>query len=213
MLMKKSINLNTWPRASAFKHFSSYSNPYFGITSDVDCTEAYHYAKENALSFFLYYFYLSLQAANEVPEFRMRLEGGKPVIYDTIKGSPTILKDDGELGYAMMEYDEDFNTFYSLAQKEVKRVKSQDHLDTSKDCPDTIYYSVLPWVKFTAVEHPMDIPTTEGVPILTFGKMTDNNGRKIMPLAIHAHHGLMDGLHMAKFIKLFQEKLSKSIAF
>lgn len=206
--MKKTIDINTWPRASAFKHFLNYSNPYYGICTEVDCTEAYHYAKEKGISFFLYYFYLSLKAANETPEFRIRLENGLPVIYDTVKGSPTILKNDGELGYAMMEYNNNFIDFQKAAQIEINEVKKQKQLDTSKDCPDTIYYSILPWIKFTAIEHPLDIPKTEGVPILTFGKMTDVNGRKIMPLAIHAHHALMDGMHMGKFIESFQRKLN-----
>ncbi len=204
---KRSINLTDWPRASTFKHFTSYSNPYFGICTEVDCTKAYRYAKEKGMSFFLFYFYLSLQTANNIPEFRIRIEKGKAVIYDKVKGSPTIMKNDGELGYAMMEYDENFENFYRSAQAEVQRVKTQDHLDTSQDCPDTIYYSILPWVKFTSIEHPMNIPTTEGVPILTFGKMTEVNDRKTMPIAIHAHHALMDGMHMAKFVESFQNKL------
>lgn len=208
--MKKFINLNTWSRASAFKHFISYSNPYFGLTTTIDCTDAYKRAKDLGISFFLYYFYLSLKTANEIPEFRIRLENKKPVIFDKINGSPTIMRNDGEMGYAMLEYKDSFEDFLPEAIKEVNRIKTHPDLDTSKDCPETIYYSIMPWIKFTSVEHPMDLPNTEGVPILTFGKMTEKNGKKIMPLAIHAHHALMDGMHAAKFVELFQQKLQTS---
>ncbi|MFA6618204.1 MAG: CatA-like O-acetyltransferase [Candidatus Neomarinimicrobiota bacterium] len=206
--MKKYIDLKTWPRATAFQHFLPYSDPYFGMTCTIDCTNAYTRAKDLGISFFLYYFYLSLKTANEIPEFRIRLENKKPVIFDKVNGSPTIMRNDGEMGYAMLEYKDSLEKFLPDAEKEVHRVKTHPDLDTSKDCPETIYYSIMPWIKFTSVEHPVDLPNTEGVPIFTFGKMTTENGRKTMPLAIHAHHSLMDGAHAAKFIESFQNKLN-----
>jgi chloramphenicol O-acetyltransferase type A len=208
--MKQIIDIYTWSRATVFKHFTQYSDPYFGITTHIDCTEAYAHAKESDVSFFLYYFYLSLQAANDIPEFRTRIEKGTPVIYNTVNGSPTIMRNDGELGYAMLEYKNTFEAFLIDAEKEIQRVKTYPDLDTSKDCPETIYYSIMPWIKFTSVKHPLDLPTTEGIPILTFGKIFEENGRKMMPLGVHAHHALMDGMHIAKFIESFQRKLSGS---
>jgi len=209
--MKKTIDLSTWPRASAFNHFIKYSDPYYGIVTHIDCTEAYDRAKELDVSFFLYYFYLSLDAANSIPEFRTRLENDKPVMYDKVNGSPTIMRDDGELGYAMLEYKDTFKEFLPDAEKEIHRVKTLPDLDTSKDCPETIYYSIMPWIKFTSVTHPLDLPNTEGIPILTFGKVFEENGRKMMPLGINAHHALMDGQHIAKFVESFQKKLSSNM--
>ncbi len=71
--MKQFIDLSTWERKGQFLHFLKYSDPYFGICTNVDCTKAYARAKEIGVSFFLYYFYLSLDAANNIPEFRTRL--------------------------------------------------------------------------------------------------------------------------------------------
>jgi chloramphenicol O-acetyltransferase type A len=206
--MKHIIKLDTWERKDQFQHFMKYSDPYFGITTNIDVSKAYTKAKEMGVSFFLYYFYLSLDAANEIPEFRMRLQNNKAVIYDKVNGSPTITRNDGGLGYAMLGYKNSFDEFLIKAEKEIHRVKRLPGLDTSKDCPETIYYSIIPWIKFTSVTHPLDLPNTEGIPILTFGKMFEENGKKMMPLAIHAHHALMDGIHMAKFVESFQKKLS-----
>lgn len=205
--MKQYIDLSTWKRTTAFTHFLKYSDPYFGITCTIDCTQAYAKAKELGVSFFLYYFYLSLASANALPEFRTRLEKGKAVIFDKVNGSPTILRNDGELGYAMLEYKDTFEEFLPEAEKEIQRVKTYPDLDTSKDCPETIYYSIMPWIQFTSVKHPLDLPNTEGIPILTFGKMFEENGKKLMPLGIHAHHALMDGMHVAQFVESFQKKL------
>jgi len=39
--------------------------------------------------------------------------------------------------------------------------------------------------------------------------MFEENGRKMMPLGVNAHHALMDGMHVAKFVESFQERLSQ----
>ncbi len=207
--MKHIIKLDTWERKDLFQHFIKYSDPYFGITTNIDCTQAYAKAKELGVSFFLYYFYLSLDTANTISEFRTRLEEGKPIIFDRICGSPTVLRNDGGLGFAMLEHKNSFEDFLKFAEPEIERIKTSSDLDTSKDCPETIYYSIIPWIKFTSVTHSMDLPNTEGVPILTFGKMFEENGRKMMPLGVNAHHALMDGMHVAKFVESFQERLSQ----
>jgi chloramphenicol O-acetyltransferase type A len=205
--MKQTININTWNRKGQFQHFLKYSDPYFGICTNVDCTNAYAKAKEMGVSFFLYYFYLSLDVANNIPEFRTRLENGKPVIYDKVSGSPTVLRDDGGLGFAMLEYEDTFEDFLKKATPELERVKTTPELDASKDCPETIYYSILPWIKFTSVKHPVDLLNTEGVPILTFGKTFKEGKYLMMPFGVHAHHALMDGMHAAQFIESFQKRL------
>ena len=206
--MKQIIDINTWNRKGPFQHFLKYSDPYFGITCSIDCTQAYDRAKKMGISFFLYYFYLSLDAANNIPGFRIRLENKRPVIYDKVNGSPTVLRDDGGLGFAMLKYENTFEGFLKKATPELERVKTTPKLDASKDCPETIYYSIMPWIKFTSVTHPLDLPNTEGVPILTFGKTFKEGNRLMMPLGVHAHHALMDGMHVAQFIESFQEKLA-----
>ncbi|MDD3094915.1 MAG: chloramphenicol acetyltransferase, partial [Candidatus Marinimicrobia bacterium] len=208
--VKQYIDIDKWERAAEFRHFISYSHPYFGVCVNLDCSKAYARAKGEGISFFLYYFYRSLAAANEIPQFRTRIEAGKPVVYDEVHGSPTILRDDGGLGYALLLWNADFETFRIQAEKEIAGVKAQTALSTSKDRPDTIYYSILPWLCFTAVSHPLNLPRTEGVPILTFGKCFEEKDRRLMPVAVHAHHALMDGLHISRFLERLEESLNKS---
>lgn len=46
-------------------------------------------------------------------------------------------------------------------------------------------------------------------PKITFGKMYTKDDRKMMAVSINAHHGLMDGLHVAKFLELFQKLMNE----
>ena len=72
---------------------------------------------------------------------------------------------------------------------------------------DIIRYSVLPWLNFTSLSHAMDAAKADSAPRITFGKITDVNGRCTMPVSIHVHHALADGLHVAQFLDLFQQHL------
>ena len=70
-----------------------------------------------------------------------------------------------------------------------------------------IRYSVLPWFDFTSISHARDFSLADSAPRITFGKITEADGRCTMPVSIHAHHALADGLHVAQFVEKFQQSL------
>ena len=70
--MKHIVDIETWERKDNYNFFRGFANSWIAITSEVDCTEAYNHAKANGKSFFLYYLYAILRAANEIKEFRYR---------------------------------------------------------------------------------------------------------------------------------------------
>lgn len=37
--------------------------------------------------------------------------------------------------------------------------------------------------------------------------MKEVNGRLLMPVSVHVHHALMDGLHVGQFLENFQERM------
>lgn len=83
--MKHIVDTETWERRDNYNFFRGFANSWIAITSEVDCTEAYTHAKTNGKSFFLYYLYAILRAANEIKEFRYRWDKNGQVIYhDTV---------------------------------------------------------------------------------------------------------------------------------
>lgn len=38
---------------------------------------------------------------------------------------------------------------------------------------------------------------------------TSETGKRIIPMSVHVHHALMDGLHVGKFIDRFEEEMNK----
>jgi chloramphenicol O-acetyltransferase type A len=201
--MKRIINLNTWKRKEHFEFFSSFDDPFFGVTTTVDFTQVYEQSRKEGVSFFLYSVYFLLKCINALPAFRLRIENGQVVEYDEIHLSPTIGREDGTFGFAFFRYNADLSRFVADARKEMERVKQSSGLSFTADTEriDTIQYSAVPWFSFTEMKHPGSLKNGDSVPKISTGKLISENGRMLLPISIRAHHGLMDGRDVADFLQ------------
>ncbi len=207
--MKKPLNINEWARKDHFYFFKDFSDPFFGICTEVDCTIAYKKARELKVSFFLYYLHKSLKAANEVEEFRYRTESEYVVVYDVVHASPTIKRKDNTFGFSYIDFIENFEEFLISAKKSIKKTQNEKGLIPAVKNENVIHYSELPWIKFTSIKYPQNSPKNDSIPKITFGKDFIHNNKKLMPVCIHVNHALMDGFHVSKYLELFQNFLNE----
>ncbi|SMD14490.1 chloramphenicol acetyltransferase [Pedobacter nyackensis] len=206
--MRKELDISLWSRKEHFHFFKQFEEPFFGITVKIDCTKAYLKAKESGQSFFLYYLYQSLKAANTIEEFGYRIEGEKVIAYDRINASATINRPDQTFGFSYLHFDENPDAFYDLAKQEIDRVSKSTVLFPLESGNDVIHYSALPWLDFTSLSHARSFSFNDSVPKISFGKLTEANGKREMSLSVHVHHALMDGYHVGKFVERFQELMN-----
>ncbi len=211
--MKKLIDLDNWNRKEHFLFFSKFEEPFFGVTVKVDCTIAYKRAKEEGISFFLYYLYRALKAANEVENFRYRIIESQPYDFETVNASPTINRPDGSFGFAYMDYFEDEKQFYEKALLEIENVKRTNSLLPAVSGENVIHFSAIPWLDFTSISHARSFSHPDSCPKISFGKMTEINGVREMPVSIHGHHALMDGFHVGQFVDKFQDLLNNETQY
>jgi len=207
--MKHEIDLSKWKHREHFEVFKNFDEPLFGITVRVECSAAYKKAKESGYSFSNYYLYLSLKAANEIEEFRYRIEGDKVYCYDSVGAGPTIFRKDETYGCGFFYYNKDITEFMKQATAEVERVKAEHGLKFPYAGEDTIHFSTLPWTDFTAVNHARRLDIGRSIPKITFGKITHDGDKMWLPVDVHANHALMDGFHVGKFIESFQKLLNQ----
>jgi len=208
--MKKLIDLDNWNRKEHFLFFSKFEEPFFGVTVKVDCTTAYKKSKEEGVSFFLYYLYRALKVANEIENFRYRIIENQAYDFATVNASPTINRPDGTFGFAYMDYYEDEKQFYEKALQEIENVKSTNSLLPAVSGENVIHFSAIPWLDFTSISHARSFSHPDSCPKISFGKMTENNAVKEIPVSIHGHHALMDGYHAGLFIDKFQDLLKNA---
>lgn len=207
--MKHALDLATWNRREHFEFFRRFEEPYFGLTFEVEVTAAYDRAKAANCSFFTWYLHKTLLTANEVEAFRYRIEGEEVTVYDRIHVSSTINRGDGTFDFSFIPFASDISTFADHVQAEVERVKNSRGLFVGISGNDVIHFSALPWVRFTALSHARPFSYPDSVPKVSFGKMVSEGGRRLMPVSVHAHHALVDGMHVGMFAELLQEKLNE----
>jgi len=203
--MKTRIDQENWVRKDHFKFFSQFEEPFFGFAVKIDCTGAYAFAKANGHSFFLYSLHKSLLAVNQIDEFRTRILDGEVWQFDFVNASPTINRPDGTFGYAYFDFENDFETFAAKAKIEIEKVQLSKGLITSVTGDNIIHFSFIPWIDFTGLSHARSFSHKDSIPKICFGKMTEENGRRFMPMSVHGHHGLMDGYHIGRYIDLLTQ--------
>jgi chloramphenicol O-acetyltransferase type A len=109
------------------------TSPFFGIVTEVDCTNAYTKAKENNQSFFASYLHKSMIAINSVEEMKYRIVGDKVVVFEQVNAGATIGRDDGTFGFIFVNFFNDFEQFNLELQNEIEAVKNSTGLRLNND--------------------------------------------------------------------------------
>lgn len=206
--MMTHLDIDQWPRKAHFNFFRQFDEPFFGVCVDVNCTGAYDFCQSSGQSFFLYYLHKASLAANQTEPFRYRIKEGRVVVYDLADLSATINRPDGTFGFSYMKHDDDFERFRRQAEKEIARVRNSRGLEPAVSGENVIHYSALPWLRFTSLSHARSFSFQDSAPKISFGKLFDEEGHKKMPVSVHVHHALMDGIHAGEFVEKFQKLLT-----
>jgi chloramphenicol O-acetyltransferase type A len=206
----KKLDIHNWNRREHFEFFSKMANPFFGIVTEIECTRGYETAKALETSFFGYYLHKSMVAVNSVDEFKIRIVDHDILEFEVIHAGTTIGREDGTFGFAFIPFSPSYQQFNLDLQNEIKEVQNSTGLRLNNDNikKDLIRHSTFPWNSFSALLHPTNLDNKESVPKITFGKFSERENKKYLPISVEAHHGLVDGLHIAQYLKRFEQELN-----
>lgn len=204
---KYSIDTTQWKRKAHYNFFRNFQQPFFGVTSEINCTQAYRYCKAYKIPFLMYYLHKSLAAANLVGEFRHRIQGEQVVEYAKISGSITVLRSDETFGFAYFDYHKDFGKFAEEAGRAIDLERSASGLKLETGMDSIIHYSILPGIRFTSMQHAQMTGSSDSVPKIVFGKMSEHSGQVTLPVSVHVNHALCDGLQVSRYFDTFTNLL------
>lgn len=200
----QTIDLETWPRREHYDFFCSYREPFFSITAEVLCEGLLRRCEQDGLSKTLALWHGILMAANAVDEFRYRIQDQGPVLYEKVHLSPVVLRPDGTFTIAFLPFQKDPLAFAEMGRQvldEAKKTKGFS-LDLGTRRIDLIHFSAVPWFRFTGLSHARAGNRSESEPKITIGKYgRGRDGTAVIPVSVTAHHGLMDGLHVARYFE------------
>lgn len=202
----KRIDMTTYPRRDHFNHFYGMAYPYVGVTVDVDVTDLLTRCREKGWSFYLMVLHAAALAADEVPEFRRRIDQGGVVEYEECPTSHTELKPDGTYAYCTLHHHMSLAEYLQKAEAARAAVREFGSIEEEDAVQSMYFISTLPWLHYTALIQPVCCGE-ESNPRITWGKYQQNEkGRVMLPLSVLVHHALADGLHIARFYEAFEKQ-------
>jgi chloramphenicol O-acetyltransferase type A len=201
------LDLNLWNRKKQFLFFNTFEDPFFGITAEVDVTGLLQLHRETGVSFFFGSLYASMMAGNSIENFRYRIRDKKILVHPKVYAGSTILQKNQTFGFCYFPYKDSLTEFCLSGRKSLKLALQSCDFDSRDPDDALIHHSIIPWLSFTQVKHPHIFRNIDSIPKIAFGKYFMKENRIVMPVSVEAHHGLMDGYHIAEYFKRFQNEL------
>lgn len=206
----KKVVFKSAHRKKHFDFFCGMNHPHFNLTANVDVTALIAFTKEKKLPINFSLVYVLSRAANEIKEFRWRIRANEIVEHETVQPSFTVPTDEADVfSFCTVDYDQKASIFMSEAKKVQEAMRSNPLIEDEPGRDDYLFMSAIPWVSFTSVQHAMHYHPHDSVPRISWGKFFDQNDKQLMPVAVQAHHALVDGRHMGHYFELLQKFLSE----
>ncbi|PWG16027.1 CatA-like O-acetyltransferase [Salibaculum griseiflavum] len=208
-MAERVIDLDTWPRAGAYRLFRTYERPHFAVTVRLDVTHLMR-RKADGVSPFRACLYALAAGCHAVPELRTRFRGQDIVVeHDRLTLSPTIALPDGSFGFGYVAYQPDWPAFDAAAEAEIAAVRGgAERAPSNGERDDLLYLSCLPWLDFTGLTNALP-DAQDCIPRLSWGKfVTGANGRTTCAFTAEVHHAIADGAHLAQAVEAIQDTLN-----
>jgi chloramphenicol O-acetyltransferase type A len=195
--LKQRIDLATYPRADIFRAFVHRQMPQFSVTCEVDVTGIQQRCEALGVPFFLALSHAVSRAVNAVPQFRQRVIDGALYEYERTDPNYTVAREDDLFSFCDGLHVDDFASYCLEAQARMAAVKAQPDLTVAAR-HHLFFITSVPWLHFTAFTHPYE-PLYAYIPVITLGKFLKRGDAVVMPVGVQVHHGVVDGLHVARF--------------
>ena len=209
----KIIDLSTWKRRDHYNLYKNLDSPYLNITANVQITKVHEWSKRNEVNLFSCIAFLTTQAANQIPELRLRIRGDQVVEHTVVHPSFTVLGDDETFGFATIQYAPQFSIFNQNVLKGIEESRKNPTIHDEPGRDDMIFLTTMTWISFTQITHPVPLNPPDSFPRITWGKYFSQGEQILMPLSLFANHALVDGLHVGRFFELVQKGMDQPGTF
>lgn len=203
------IDMESYPRMAHFDYFRNMSNPYVGVTVNVDVTGLVSFCRGRGISFSLVFMHAVCLAANSVPQLRQRIKDGKIIEYAFCDTSHTESTEAGAYAYCTLRHNLPFEEYISAAAEAQEKCRKSKSLEEDEDVDSLLFLSAVPWLHYSQIIQPTS-GGDETNPRITWGKFEENfKGRLMMPVTILCHHALVDGKQLGEFYEALGREIAK----
>ncbi|GAA4882055.1 CatA-like O-acetyltransferase [Ferrimonas pelagia] len=209
------LEMATFPRRQQFEFYGAMELPNTTLCADVTVTALLAYCQQHQISSYRAVAYAMLSVAQQLPWMRWRIrdEGRTVVEHSVLSAGATMLGKDEQVRFTCTPFQPEFRAFDAAFKRHTQQAASSDTLfnqgTTNDDTDAFLYLTCLPWLRFTQFSNPMPIDRFDAVPRLAWGKYDVQGAETVMPVALQAHHGLADGLHLTQFYHALERMLAQ----
>lgn len=197
------IDVDSWPRAEHFRHYSTAVPCSYAVTVELDATRLTKAIRDAGRKTYPTQIWALADAVNRHEAFRMGLTADDaPGVWDVVHPSFTVFNPEREtFASVWTPYDPDFAAFHERVTDILSTHRSATEMFPQSDTPpNTFDISSLPWTTFTAFSLQIKDAWTHLPPIFTLGRYVERDGRVLQPLAIQLHHAAADGFHTGRLV-------------
>jgi chloramphenicol O-acetyltransferase type A len=201
-------------RRKHFEFFLGMDQPHFCVTADIDIQHFLQYIREHKMPFTATVVYTIAYILNEIPEFRYRIRGKEVVEHERIHPSFTVTTEVSDVfSFCMVPFSFNASEFIDLALTKIREMQHHPSFEDEEGRDDYIFMSAMPWISFRSVMHPMHYHPVDSVPRIAWGKYREEGDKVWMPVALQAHHALVDGIHAGRFFESLEKKMQQPELF
>lgn len=204
----KVIDKETYYRKGVFRHFSEDCKCSTSMTARIDVTDLVAYSKRTKTKFYINFLYLLSKVLNSREDYRMGYlwQTNELICYDVINPTQYVFHEDTETCTPVYsKYDEDYETFYADALRDVQEAKNtRDYLLDMANHPNWFDASYISWLSYDSLNIELPDGYLFFAPIVNWGRYREEGGKLMMPVTVRLNHAIADGYLIANVFRLLE---------
>ncbi len=194
------VDLESYPRRRLFECFRHHPLPVLAISTAIDISGYSAALEARGLRYYTSLCCLISKAINASACFRHRIVDGVLVEFPLVHPSINVALEDGSFSFADAVYSGVFREDYASLRGAMDTARARPNQDFRGGLDDRFFLTHLPWFGFTGIQHPY-APAYASIPLITTGRSYRQDGKEMLPIAVQAHHALVDGVHVARLLE------------
>lgn len=207
-------------RRDRYNAFASFENPLVNLSFELEVPDFRSYCKQHKLPNFHFFLYHVLHAIKGIDNYMYRIYQGEVIKIDDFWASYTVINQDQNLNFARFVMTDDLHEFVTRSVTSAKEAETTAKLiNTAEDLSEyeqrrNIYITCMPWLKLSAIEHPIYEHRSYDIPSLAWGRYSAprGDGKLSLTMAVQAHHGFIDGYHVHLLAQAIAQRIKQTMA-
>lgn len=196
-------------REIAWEQFHLSPMPFASLVASIDAGNLMDFYNRHRGTYHLntVILYLLLKACEPVKEAKLNLIDGKIYQFDTLCVSYTLYDDDGKLRICCIPYNDDLDEF----QAEYNRLT----LKCKRERRDIFFSGMMQIGTSNLGAYNVNVEAAipgycpkYNNPFFVFGKIIEQDKRKVLRITLNVNHILMDGAHICAVLENFQNLIN-----